>query len=121
MLQLSPAFLPIMWKTGEVLGPEIEDSFPCPPTVSRLDSALFSFCFFPSWAQGSTGWAVPQPDGASGREAWFCCGKDADCSVPNAPGHHTLGLGGHVPRAAYGPSLCGGTPPEVSGLASCFP
>lgn len=76
---------------------------------------------FPFWTQGSTGWAVPQPDGASGREAWCCCGKDAGGPVPYAPGHHALGLGGHVPRTAHCPSLCGRTPPEVSGLASCFP
>lgn len=76
---------------------------------------------FPFWTQGSTGWAVPQPDGASGREAWCCCGKDAGGPVPNAPGHHALGLGSHVPRTAHCPSLCGRTPSEVSGLASCFP
>lgn len=46
MLQPSPAFLPIMWKAGEVLGPEIEDSFPCPPTCHVWTQHSFVFVFF---------------------------------------------------------------------------
>lgn len=116
-LQLSPAFLPSCEKPGTcwVLRSR---TFPSPPTVSHWTQLLF---LFPFWAQGSNGWAVPQHDGASGREARCCRGKDADGAVPDAPGHHALGLGGHVPWAAYCPSLCGRTPPEVSDLASCLP
>lgn len=117
-LQLSPASPSVMWEAREVLGPKIEDHFLPLPQCHIWTQHLF---LFPFGAQGSSGWAVPQPDGASGREARCHRGKDADSAVPNAPGHHALGLGGHVPRAAYCPSLCGRTPPEVSDLASCLP
>lgn len=117
-LQLSPAFSSITWDAREMLGPKTEDRFPPLPWCHIWTPHSL---IFPFWIQGGTGWAVPQPDGASGREAWCWCGEDADGTVPNAPGHHVLGLGGHVPRAAYFPSLCGRTPPEVSDPASCFP
>lgn len=37
-----PSFPSIMGEAREVLGPEIEDSSPYPPTVSHLDLAFFT-------------------------------------------------------------------------------
>lgn len=94
----------------------LEHCFPPWPLVSGWTRGLRLPFPVAVLAQGCPGGAVAEPDGAPGGGARRAGGADADGAVPHALGHHAVGLGRPVPRAAHSPPFRGWAPPAVSDL-----